>query len=86
MRPWQHTLQDALRAGKIVGTATAIATVICGVLENGNAVAPINAISHIMWGDEALEAEAVSVRYTVTALALNDLAGVGWAAAPKADS
>ena len=51
----------------------------CGAKENRDAISPINAISHIAWGDEAFEQKEVSVKYSLTGLALNASAGIGWA-------
>jgi hypothetical protein len=51
----------------------------CGTAEKGNSVAPINAVSHILWGDEAFEQETFSAKYTAPGLALNTAANISWA-------
>ena len=60
--------------------ATTAATAICGVVENGNWAAPVNAISHIAWGEKAAHREAVSIKHTVLGAGLNAAAMVAWAA------
>ena len=51
---------------------------ICGYGDEGESVAPINAISHILWGDIAAEQEDASLQYTATGVALNTVAITSW--------
>lgn len=51
----------------------------CGKAAMGRAFAPVNAISHIIWGKQAAKADRVSFRYTVTGLILNQVACIFWA-------
>ena len=67
-------------SGKLAGTATAATAAACGFMENGNAIAPLNAVSHIIWGEDAVRARAFSVKYTLVGLFLNDAATASWAA------
>ncbi len=73
------TLRTAARSGAVAGIATTLATSACGVLEQGNAVAPLNSVSHIVWGDEAASHDDVSWKYTATGTALNAAAVMSWA-------
>ena len=61
-----------------VSIATTAAVAICGRIEEGNSVAPLNAISHIPWGDEAAQQEDASLKYTATGTLLNTLAMGSW--------
>lgn len=79
MKSCKAALMDSITTGKFVGLTTSAAVAACGARENGNAVAPINAISHIVWGDEAAEQETPSLKYTYTGLALNSAANISWA-------
>lgn len=72
-------LHDTLQTGAAAAAATTLATAICGELEEGNAIAPLNAISHIAWGDEAAAHEEASWKYTATGIALNGAAVTSWA-------
>jgi hypothetical protein len=60
--------------------ATSAAVAACGSIENDSAVAPINAVSHIAWGDEAAEHDEASLKYSAAGAALNAAAIASWAA------
>lgn len=60
--------------------ATTAAVAACGSFDDGNAVAPINAVSHIAWGDEAAEQDDASYKYTLSGATLNAAAVASWAA------
>ena len=60
--------------------ATTAAVAACGAIDDGNAVAPVNAVSHIAWGDEAAEQDDASLKYTATGATLNAAAIASWAA------
>jgi len=80
MTSWQDFSQDTLRTAAVASVATTVAAAACGALEDGKALAPINAISHIVWGDKAATKDGASWKYTMTGLALNTAAITGWAA------
>ena len=73
-------LRDALVTGSIACIATLAAAALCGNARKGTAVAPINATSHVVWGDEATHALRPDVKHTVTGVAINEGASVFWAA------
>lgn len=58
--------------------ATTAAAAICGALELGCAAAPVNAVSHIVWGDDAARQDEVSAKYTGLGAALNTGAVAMW--------
>ena len=72
-------LTDTLTTGAVATAATTLAIAALGKAEDGNAVAPINAVSHILWGDEAASADQPDASHTLTGLALNAAAVIGWA-------
>jgi hypothetical protein len=76
----REALRDGSRTGKIAGSAVLAAVALAGHLENGNAVAPLNAISHAVWGEEAFEQKSLSLKYTGAALLIHDSAMVSWGA------
>jgi hypothetical protein len=51
----------------------------CAKAENEPVAAPINAVSHIAFGDEAATHDEASAKYTGTGLALNASAVTAWA-------
>ncbi|HUQ53847.1 MAG TPA: hypothetical protein VM692_16580 [Gammaproteobacteria bacterium] len=69
----------AAAKGAFAGLAATAAIALAGRRETGSAIAPINATSHVLWGDEAGATNAVDVKHTVTGLLLNGGAGVFWA-------
>jgi hypothetical protein len=79
MNNWSNALRTAISIGGLTSVTTALTTALCGWRENANAVAPLNAISHIVWGEEATSQEHISAKYTATGLALNTAAMFGWA-------
>lgn len=72
-------IADTLTTGAVATTATTLAVAALGAAEDGNPVAPINAVSHIVWGDEAARVEHADVRHTAVGAALNAAAVTGWA-------
>lgn len=77
------TWKIALREGAIAGTvATLVSTALLAVIgrrESGSAVAPVNAVSHWLWGDESLHADGADLRHTLTGFVTHHLAAVFWA-------
>ena len=59
--------------------STASATALCGALENRDPAAPINAISHVFWGERAARADGPSLEYTAVGAAVNTAAMASWA-------
>lgn len=78
-RPLGDVIADGLWNGAVATVATTAAAAACGIVENRRAAAPINAVSHIVWGDEAARHSAPSMTYTVPGLALNAAAVTSWA-------
>jgi hypothetical protein len=78
-RQLSEIVSDGVWNGAVATAATTAAVALCGELEDGRAIAPINAVSHILWGDEAARDSRVSTKYTVTGLVLNGAAVTSWA-------
>jgi len=74
-----NLLLDALISGTIAGIATTAAAAGAARREGTAAVAPLNAVSHVLWGDEAGRHDEVSARYTATGFITNHAACVFWA-------
>lgn len=72
-------LTHSLKLGALAGAATTAAVAALSQRETGSAVAGLNAVSHIAWGDEAARQRKASLKYTLTGLALNAAAVAGWA-------
>jgi hypothetical protein len=72
-------ISRAVASGSFAGLATTAAVALCGVRENGSGIAPINATSHVLWGDEAATTDLVDVKHTLPGLLINGSAGIFWA-------
>ena len=68
-------------AAKTLGAtaATTLALMLCGARENGDAFTPINAVSHIPWGERAKKQHGFSARWTLPGIALSGFSLAGWA-------
>ena len=78
-KQWNDALRGAAVSGAIAAGTTAATVAIAGARDSGSAVAPINATSHIAWGESAGSVEAVDARHTLMGAALHLGACVFWA-------
>lgn len=69
----------ALVKSQVAGLATTGAVAFCGLFEDGDAISPVNDISHIVWGDKAFDEGELSLKYTATGVLLNQSAIGVWA-------
>lgn len=84
MRGKQNGAVDALISGTIAGIATALTAAALGEKERSSPAAPLNATSHIVFGDEAARQKRPSLKYTGTGFLLNHAAAILWAAVYEA--
>lgn len=71
---------DIAMTGLLATAGTTAAAMACGAAEGEGMVAPVNAVSHIVYGDRATRQDDLSLEYTAPGLALNWLAVTSWAA------
>lgn len=76
----RQELMDALVSGTIAGVATALTATVLGAKERSSPAQPLNATSHIVFGDEAARRKRPSLKYTGTGFLLNHAATILWAA------
>lgn len=79
MKSWRDALTDGALTGTVAGVATALTAVACGQAESHQPIAPLNAVSHIVWGDEAATVDEATARHTAVGFALNHGACLFWA-------
>ena len=79
IRSWNEIAADSLVTGAIAAATTTATAALCGQLEDGRPVGPVNAVSHILWGDSAARRTQLSVKHTLTGAALNAAAVTSWA-------
>lgn len=73
------SLERALVSGTIAAAAVALAVAVAGRRRIGSGAAPLNATSHLLWGDEAARHDGYSMKYTATGFAANHAAAIFWA-------
>jgi len=79
MSLWRTALREGAVTGSLASLLSTAVLVVAGRRQGGNAVAPVNAVSHWLWGDESLDAERLSWRHTATGYLTQHLASVFWA-------
>ena len=75
---WTPALRQTVVAGTLAGLLSTAVLAWAGRRENGSAVAPINAESHWLWGEEALREDAPTWRHTAVGLLTNTGATLFW--------
>ena len=71
-------IAEGLVSGALAAAFSAAVVMVAGRRQGGSAVAPVNAISHWMWGDEAARSERVDVRHTLVGAITQLGAGIFW--------
>lgn len=72
-------LFNILETGFLAGLLTTLAVMIFAALERESPFAPVNAISHIAFGDRAFHVTRAKGRFTITGTILNFIALMMWA-------
>jgi hypothetical protein len=76
--PSRAAARNIIVMGAISTVITTGTLIACGQIEIGNAAQPLNAISHIIWGDTSATMQTASLKYTATGLLLHTMAMVMW--------
>jgi len=79
MKNWMQALRDSLKPGAIASLTTGAMLAWRGRLDSGSALAPINASTHVVWGDQAAQVGGCTLRHTLPGLAINAGACLWWA-------
>jgi hypothetical protein len=75
----QQIVVRALGRGSFAGLATMATVALAGMREARSGVGPINATSHVIWGDKAATTDIVDLKHTLPGVLINGGAGVFWA-------
>lgn len=78
MNPWKQALHEGLVSGSVASLLSAAALALAGRRENGDAAAPVNAISHWVWDRPALYQNGPSIRHTLVGYLVHHTASVFW--------
>jgi hypothetical protein len=73
-------VQDALVGGALGSVLSTVALMAAGKRETGSLYAPTNASSQWIWGDDALQQDGPSLRYTLTGYLIHHASAAMWAA------
>lgn len=73
-------IRDTVSTGALATAATTAAVAALGKLRNGSAAGPINAVSHILWGERDSDTDALDAKHTLVGAGLNAAAVTAWAA------
>jgi hypothetical protein len=79
MRSWHNTFREALIAGGVASVLSTAALLAAGRKEPRKAAAPVNAISHWVWGDAALRQDKPDLRHTLLGYLIHHAASLFWA-------
>lgn len=72
-------MNDTMTTGAVATAATTAAVAVLGRQENGTATSAINAVSHILWGEEATGTDELDAKHTLAGAGLNSAAMMAWA-------
>lgn len=79
MKSWESALKDSLITGAAASLAAGAAVAWRGQRDSGSTLAPINATSHVLWGDAAGQVEHPTWQQTLPGVLINAGAGIWWA-------
>ena len=77
--PWRQALREGLVCGSLAALLSTATMAALARRAGGSAVAPLNAVSHWLWGDAALREDRASWATTGTAYVTHHLSAVFWA-------
>ena len=78
MKRWKDAARDALVSGTTASLLSTAALATCGAAEVGRPLAPTNAVSHWIWGDEALREDTPTLRHTIPGYLIHHGSAMFW--------
>lgn len=78
MKTWAQASCDGLITGGIAAATTVGMLAVCGVRDNNSPVAPINAVSHVIWGDAALHQNQATFAHSLPGLLIHGASAIFW--------
>lgn len=79
MESWKIAMRRGMLSGSSASVLSTLALAAMGKRETGSMLAPTNAVSHWIWGDEAARHNAPSLRYTLVGYAIHHASATFWA-------
>lgn len=78
MKKWSAALRHGAWSGSLASLVSAAVLAACGRRENGSVYAPINAVSHWLWGDRDAHRNAPSLRHTGLGYLIHHCSAIFW--------
>ncbi|NYT68395.1 hypothetical protein [Pusillimonas noertemannii] len=79
MKTLVRVLKSAATSGSYASVVSTVALLHGGARDCSAAFAPVNAVSHWLWGDKALHKEQGSLRYSLAGYCIHHAASIFWA-------
>jgi hypothetical protein len=79
MESWKTAMQRGLLSGSSASLLSTLVLAATGRRETGSMVAPTNAISHWIWGDQAARHNEPSLRHTLVGYLIHHASATFWA-------
>lgn len=79
MKTWSQALRDGIPTGASASILSTVALSALGERESGSPYAPVNAVSHWVWGDRAKLRDGPSKRHTLLGYGIHHLSATFWA-------
>ena len=79
MKKWKLVFSQGLLAGSLASLISTAVLALAGRRESGSAAAPLNAVSHWYWGDEALHLDKADLAHTAAGFLTHHVAATFWA-------
>jgi hypothetical protein len=76
---WEESITHGLQGAAYATLGTTAVAALAGEAENRAPLGPINAVSHILFGDEAARHDELSAKHTLSGALLNTAAVGSWA-------
>lgn len=77
---WRLALREGVVAGSVASVLSTAMLALAGRRQDGEAIAPVNAVSHWAWGDEAAAVLRPTWRHTAVGVLTQHAASIFWAA------
>lgn len=78
MKKWKLILTQGVVAGSLASLISTTVLALAGRRESGSAAAPLNAVSHWYWGDEALRHDKTDLAHTAAGYLTHHVAATFW--------
>lgn len=77
---WLKVLRAAVVSGMVAAATTALVVAVRGRSDSGSAIAPLNATSHVAWGEADANTDRVDLKHTALGAGIHAASAVFWAA------